>query len=182
MNSTRPHPLQHSRAKILRHTLAAASLVFASSIVFAQTPAPPPPPPPGQHPIEFPPGQGRDTVLRVCSKCHSPLILLANPRTREAWEDTITKMAGLGAEATDAEFSDILDYLSANVNPDTMKVNVNRATSTTLQSALTLTPKDADAIIAYRAKNGDFKTLDDLKKVPGVDTKKIDDHKDKLTF
>ncbi len=148
----------------------------------ASPPPPPPPPPPGQHAVELPPGQGRATVLRVCSKCHSPLILVANPRTREAWEETITKMAGLGAQATDDEFGEILDYLSANVSPQTVKVNVNKATSSMLQISLGLTDKEGDAVVAYRLKNGEFKTIDDLKKVAGVDAKKLDDHKEKIEF
>ena len=35
---------------------------------------------------------------------------------------------------------------------------------------------------AYREKHGKFKTLDDLKKVPGVDAKKLDAKKDRIAF
>jgi len=59
---------------------------------------------------------------------------------------------------------------------------VNKSSSADLQTSLELSPKDADAVVAYRTKNGDFKTLDDLKKVPDVDLKKIDDKKDRLIF
>jgi competence protein ComEA len=37
-------------------------------------------------------------------------------------------------------------------------------------------------VIEYRKKNGDFKSLDDLKKVPDVDAKKLDAKKDRLAF
>ena len=37
-------------------------------------------------------------------------------------------------------------------------------------------------MVDYRAKNGDFKSIDDLKKVPNVDTKKFDAKKDDLLF
>ncbi|HKX30835.1 MAG TPA: helix-hairpin-helix domain-containing protein, partial [Blastocatellia bacterium] len=40
----------------------------------------------------------------------------------------------------------------------------------------------AAAIIQYRAKNGKFKSIEDLKKVPGVDAAKIEAKKDRLTF
>ena len=40
----------------------------------------------------------------------------------------------------------------------------------------------AAAIIAYRAKNGAFKTVDDLKQVPTLDAAKIDAKKDRITF
>jgi len=40
----------------------------------------------------------------------------------------------------------------------------------------------AEAIVAYRQANGDFKTLDDLKKVPGLDAVKVDAQKTRITF
>jgi competence protein ComEA len=63
---------------------------------------------------DLPPGPGRDTFIRVCSKCHSPNNVIANPQNQQGWEDTITKMVGFGATGTDAEFSEILGYLVKN--------------------------------------------------------------------
>ena len=177
-------PLRFSALRFGKALLCGAFLCSAPA--FAQQPAPPTTPPPAQHAqysTELPPGAGRDTVMRVCSKCHSPNILVANPRDRQGWEDTITKMSGLGAMATDDEFTEILDYLSKNVSPEAnAKINVNKATAAELQTGLGLPAKDAEAIVAYRTKNGDFKSLDDLKKVTEIDAKKLDDKKDKLTF
>jgi competence protein ComEA len=59
---------------------------------------------------------------------------------------------------------------------------VNQATAAQLESGLGLTPAEAEAVIDYRKKNGDFKTIDDLKKVPDVDAKKLDAKKDRLAF
>ena len=174
------------RAKtLIFSTVASVCFMQGSAVAFAQQAAVPPPAAQHvQHPTtELPPGQGRDTTLRVCSKCHSPNILIANPQDRQGWENTITKMSGLGATATDDEFTEILEYLVKNVSPQsTAKINVNKSSSADLQTSLELSPKDADAVVAYRTKNGDFKTLDDLKKVPDVDLKKIDDKKDRLIF
>jgi competence protein ComEA len=170
---------------------ALAASVSCAGVASAQGPAiaVPPPQTVQQHSTELPPGAGRDTVMRVCSKCHSPNILVANPRDRQGWEDTITKMSGLGAMATDDEFTEILEYLAKNVTPTstaapaaTGKVNINKASSAEIVTGLDLTAKDADAVVAYRTKNGDFKTLDDLKKVPELDAKKLDDSKDKVAF
>lgn len=186
---------QGAKANSVRHLYLAAILILGAAVfvclsqrtatVFAQqTPAPPPATEHVQHPsTDLPPGQGRDTVLRVCSKCHSPNLLLANPQDRQGWEDTITKMAGLGAMASDDEFTEILEYLVKNVSPQaTAKINVNKATSTDLQTSLKLSPKEADSVVAYKTKNGDFKTIDDLKKVPDIDAKKIDAQKGRLIF
>jgi competence protein ComEA len=133
------------------------------------------------HP-EFPEGPGKATLLKVCSTCHSPDNVIANGQDRAGWESTITKMAGFGAVATDDEFTEILDYLTKNFPAPTAPVNVNKATTAQFQSGLGLTPAEADAVIKYRAKNGDFKTIDDLKKVPDVDAKKLDAKKDHLAF
>lgn len=47
-------------------------------------------------------------------------------------------------------------------------VNVNTATQEQLESLNGIGPAKAQAIIEYRQKNGGFKTLEDLDKVPGI--------------
>src|SRR5215469_8209801 len=140
----------------------------------------------GDHPVahpEFPPGDGRETTLRLCGKCHSPTIVLAYGQKREGWEKTITKMVRLGAQGSDEDFTDIADYLTANFPPSTIpKIFVNKATDEQFAKILEISIDDATAIVAYREKNGDFKSMDDLKRVPNVDTKKIDAKKDNLVF
>src|ERR1041384_2342099 len=46
-------------------------------------------------------------------------------------------------------------------------VNINTATKDELVSVKGIGDKRAQAIIDYRTKNGPFKTVDDLEKVPG---------------
>jgi competence protein ComEA len=41
---------------------------------------------------------------------------------------------------------------------------------------------DAEAIVRYREEKGSFKTLDDLKKVPGIDPGKLEAKKASLEF
>ena len=136
-----------------------------------------------QH-LELPAGPGKDTLVRLCSKCHSPNQVIANGRNRQSWEDTVAKMVGLGAVGTDEEFTEILDYLVKNFPPQqsNTKVNVNKATLAQLETQLAFSAKEAEAVIAYRDKNGDFKSLDDLKKVPELDVKTLDAKKDRLIF
>jgi competence protein ComEA len=135
-----------------------------------------------QHP-ELPAGPGKDTLIRVCSTCHSPDNVIANGQDRTGWENTITKMAGFGAVGTDDEFTEILDYLVKNFPANSNgPINVNKATAAQLESGLGLTTAEAEAVIDYRKKNADFKSIDDLKKVPDVDAKKLDAKKDRLAF
>jgi competence protein ComEA len=145
----------------------AYSMVLAPS--FAQQPSPQPAAQKEQYP-ELPAGAGKDTLVRVCSKCHSPDNVIANGQDRAGWEGTITKMAG------------ILDYLVKNFPANSGLINVNKATAPQLASGIGLTDTEAAAVVDYRKKNGDFKTIDDLKKVPDVDGKKLDAKKDRLTF
>ena len=153
-------------------------LCCASMLSYAQQAAPQEP---AQHPQypELPAGAGKDTLIRVCSKCHSPDNVIANGQDREGWENTITKMAGFGAVGTDDDFTAILDYLVKNF-PGT--INVNKATAAQLESGLGLSTAEAEGVIQYREKNGDFKSIDDLKKVPDLDAKKLDAKKARLSF
>ena len=91
-------------------------------------------------------------------------------------------MVQRGAQGTDDEFADVVDYLTKTVSVEAAKINVNKATAKELQTGLGVSDKDADAILQYRTANGDFKSIDDLKKVPGLDAAKIDAKKAKLTF
>ena len=131
---------------------------------------------------ELPEGAGKETLTRVCSQCHSPDNVIANGHDRAGWEAEITKMAGFGAQASDEEFTAILDYLTKNFPGTVAPVKVNVATVAELQSGLGLNAAEADAVVAYRKKNGDFKTVEDLEKVPDVDAKKIEAKKDQLSF
>ena len=80
---------------------------------------------------------------------------------------------------TDEEFKAALDYLATNFLGEASRpLNINRATNIELESVAGLTRKEAAAVLAYLDKIGVCKSLDDLKKVPGLDYKKIESRKD----
>ena len=60
-------------------------------------------------------------------------------------------------------------------------VNLNTASKDQLQSVNGIGPKKAGAIIEYRKKNGSFKTVDDLKYVPGFGDKTVANVRSELT-
>jgi competence protein ComEA len=137
---------------------------------------------PSSHP-EFPAGDGREAVMRLCVKCHSPNIILAYGQSRTGWENTITKMARLGAKGSDDDFTDIADYLTANFPQSAVqRIFVNMATDKQIAAVLEISADDAKAIVAYRDKIKGFKSIEEMKSVPNVDTKKIDAKKDSLIF
>ena len=136
---------------------------------------------PAQQPL--PEGPGKTETERVCAKCHELTRSISLRQNREGWEVTIDKMVSFGAELTDKDYEAVLDYLSKNFAAEALpKLNANKAEAIDFESRLSLPRSQAAAIIEYRTKNGPFKTIDDLKKVPGVDAAKIDAKKDKITF
>jgi competence protein ComEA len=130
---------------------------------------------------KLPEGPGKAAMLKVCQGCHPPEIAAAKSHTRDEWEHTVIDMINAGATGTDDEFDQIVEYLAKNF-PKAPKVNVNKAPAADLVTALGITPKQADAIVAWRQKNGDFKTAADLKKVPDLDYAKIEAAKERLLF
>jgi competence protein ComEA len=75
--------------------------------------------------------------------------------------------------------STISPRVSARCPP---RVNANKASAADLERILGITTKQAEAIVAYRTKNGDFKDVDGIKKVDGIDAAAIDAKKDRIVF
>ncbi len=132
---------------------------------------------------DLPPGKGHDETVKVCGKCHSAEQAASLHQSRTGWEETIAKMVSMGSEGTDDEYESIMNYLVANFGPEKPKpISVNKATPVELEAVLGLTKAESAAVIAYRTEKGDFKTIEDLKAVPGVDAKKIEARKARLAF
>jgi competence protein ComEA len=128
---------------------------------------------------ELPDGPGKSAVERVCTKCHDLNQVTGRRRTAMDWGMTVDKMITQGAEATDAQFGEILDYLIKNFRKP---INVNQASAKSLEAELELSTKEAEAIVAYREQHAAFKSVEDLKKVPGLDARKVDAVKEWLAF
>lgn len=132
---------------------------------------------------QYPDGVGRAEMERVCKGCHEVARSVSKRQDRDGWGSTMAKMQALGMKGSDRDFSLILDYLAANFPAEeSPRVNVNKASAIELESGLGLRRSQAASVIAYRAKNGDFKSLDDLKKVPLIDAARIGEKKDRIEF
>lgn len=128
---------------------------------------------------KLPKGPGRETLKKICSACHSAENVVGLAKTRDEWGALVGEMAADGAQGTDDEFNAIVEYL-ATYFPAT--INVNKATAQELAGVLALSDKEAAAIVQHRQDKGSFKSVEDLERVPGVDAKKIEARKDRLTF
>lgn len=65
----------------------------------------------------LPAGPGRDTFVRVCSACHLTSVATTQQKTAEGWTDIVVDMRGRGAQASDDEAVQIVEYLAANFGP-----------------------------------------------------------------
>jgi len=130
---------------------------------------------------KLPNGPGRETMKRICGACHSAENVAGMAKTREEWGAVVGEMVADGAQGTEDEFNEIVDYLAAAF-PKTPKINVNKASAKDLESGLDLSAKEAEALVNYREEKGSFKSIGDIEKVPGVDAKKIEAKKDRLSF
>ena len=134
---------------------------------------------PGQQ--QLPDGPGKQELVKVCGACHAADRSASVRLTRDGWAGVIDGMIARGAKGTDEEFNAVLDYLSTHFLGEAARpLNINRANNLELESVAGLTRKEAAAVLAFLDKNGLCKSLDELKKVPGLDYKKIDARKDFL--
>lgn len=61
-------------------------------------------------------------------------------------------------------------------------ININKADIAALDSLDGIGEKKAEAIVAYRTEHGEFKSLEDLKEVPGIGDKLYDKVKDSISL
>ncbi len=127
----------------------------------------------------MPDGPGKDVTVRACGTCHETRRAASVRLTREGWAAVIDSMQKRGAQVSEQDFPAILDYLSTHfLGAAPQPLNLNTATQIDLEAAGGLLRREAAAVIRYREQHGRFKTVDDLKKVPGLDFKKIDSRRD----
>jgi competence protein ComEA len=91
-------------------------------------------------------------------------------------------MVSRGAIGTSEELATIIAYLAANFGTEAAKINVNTAAAEDLQSNLMLTPQEAATLVQYRKDHGKIKDWVALSKIPGIDSKKLESHKDQIVF
>ncbi len=132
---------------------------------------------------QLPEGPGRDVTERTCKNCHEISKAVTLRQDRNGWTNTIVKMLGLGLKASDDDLEVVLDYLTDNFPAEELPpVNINKARAIQLESRLSLKRSEASAILRYRKENGDFRSIDEILKVPGIDTAKIEAKREVLVF
>jgi competence ComEA-like helix-hairpin-helix protein len=155
--------------------VTATAILFASTLMTAS--------PIGQSTAQQP-ATSADTdpahelFIQTCNRCHDAARITALRRTKTEWEEVITKMIERGATGSEEDFLTVFGYLRRHYG----KVYINSASSEEMTTTLGLSDKDAEAVVAFRKANGNFQDLDAVKKVPDIDVKAIDEHKDAIAF
>lgn len=123
----------------------------------------------------LPDGPGKDVTVRSCGTCHEARRAASTRLTRAGWAAVIDSMIGRGARISDSEVPVVLDYLSTHfLGEAAQPININTAPQIDFESAVGLLRREAAAVIRYRERHGRFTSIDDLKKIPGVDPQKIE--------
>lgn len=125
-----------------------------------------------------PQSPGADAFYKVCNDCHEGDRISETRRTRSAWEDIIVQMIDKGAVGSNQDFTLVLNYLLSHHG----MVNLNQAEADEIALVTGLPAKEAEAIVAYRKANGNFKNYDAVVKVPNVDVKKLEEKRAALLF
>ena len=134
----------------------------------------------------LPEGPAKLVIEGSCTVCHGLSYITQSARSAPEWRELVSDMVSRGAPLTLEEFEMVLQYLPTHFGPrnaaGSSPVNVNRATAKELETVLAISAREAEAIVRYRGQNPAFRTVEDLKKVPGIDAQKIEAGKDRLTF
>ena len=152
---------------LISFTIIASAAASLASTPSAQSTA-------GQPPA----GPGRDALIKICSDCHSAESALSQLKTHDEWVKTLDEMAHNGAQGSDEEWSQIQAYLDKHYS----YIFINKATAKELESTLDVAPALAEAIVKRRAEKGNYTSIDDIKRVPGIDAAGIDARKDRFVF
>jgi len=129
----------------------------------------------------LPEAPGRDVTVKLCGNCHAADAVASVRHTPEGWREVIARMVAAGAKGTEEELETVFQYLSTQFPFQAQTpLDLNTATAVELESVAGLLRKEAAALIAHRENNGPCKKLEDLKKVAGLDYKKIEARKERL--
>ena len=110
------------------------------------------------------------------------IIVYSKAEIQKMEEDKIVCPPCNNACITEEDEKAKLDVKEENTAETPMgKININTADETTLQTLDGIGETKAKAIIEYRNKNGNFKTIEDIKNVSGIGDSVYEKIKDKIT-
>jgi len=138
----------------------------------------------GPAPRELPDGPGKPIILRECVGCHQATAFSTYQHTPDEWTAIVTRMGARAKSATQPELEIVAKYLAASFPTveDATKVNVNNAGAKEIADGLGLTEQEADLIVEFRTKHCSFREWGDLLIIYGLNGRKVQAAKDRMSF
>ena len=134
---------------------------------------------------ELPEGKGKEIILNepawAATRPGADALSLHQGRIRHT-SSTAWAIAALKPREPNSTSSPIILFEHFPKVEDATKINVNKATAQEIATGLGLTSEEAEAVVKYRERHGDFHAWGDLLIIYGVDGKKIAAAKDKISF
>lgn len=133
---------------------------------------------------DFPEAPAKEYISKICLQCHEPAQLLSQKKTESDWKATVARMAQKGVPAPSEQYDAIAAYMAKyfRKEEDHTKINMNKAKADEIVAAIGLTPDEANALVTYREKHGDYREWGEMLVVYGVDGRKLEANKDKMSF
>jgi len=78
---------------------------------------------------DLPPGAMQAKATTACTECHEARIIVQQRLSKAAWTKEVDKMMKWGAVVDVSDHDAVIDYLSANFNPDQPPYNPPRSAS-----------------------------------------------------
>jgi len=66
---------------------------------------------------ELPEGPGKALVQSACTQCHGIDVIVRQPRSRDDWTEVVSRMVGNGAELSDEDYNQVIQYLATHLEP-----------------------------------------------------------------
>jgi competence protein ComEA len=132
----------------------------------------------------MPDGAGKEIILRECTACHQPDHFTKYRHTNEEWQAIVIRMSQRVRSISKEEIDTVQKYLATNYPKldDAARLNVNKATAEEISDRLSLTLDEAKAVVDYRQRHGTFREWGELLAIYGVDGRKIEAAKEKMSF
>jgi hypothetical protein len=84
---------------------------------------------------DLPPGAMQAKATTACTECHEARIILQQRLSKAAWTKEVDKMTKWGAVVEPNDRQGLIDYLSANFNPDKPPYRPPRSATLSAKSA-----------------------------------------------
>lgn len=69
------------------------------------------------HAQDLPEGEGKALVQSACTQCHGIDVIVSQPRSREDWTEVVSRMVGNGAQLSDEDYNQVVQYLATYLGP-----------------------------------------------------------------